>query len=83
MQKDNQLPVWKDSYAKLGVSPLELYMRQQGLCWLKATNVDGEVVVFCTDGKDSAQTSNMLNPTLECSKCMSNFICKAIGKNDE
>jgi len=74
-----KLPIWKEKYEKLGVSPRELYMRQQGLCWLKPEQQpDGVVKIFCTDGKDTAETQLMLNPTIECAKCMSCFAVKVI-----
>jgi hypothetical protein len=79
MGKDSKLPVWNDKYDKLGVSPRELYMRQQGLCWLKPERQpDGSVKIYCTDGKDSAETQLMLNPTFECAKCMAGFTAKVI-----
>lgn len=72
MSKKVNLPiVWDEKYEKMGVTPVELYMRQNGLCWLRAeVNSNNEVTVFCTDGKDKAQTDLMLNPTYECVKCM-------------
>lgn len=73
------LPVWKEKYDKLGVSPRELYMRQQGLCWLKPVRYpDKSVKVFCTDGSEEAETSKMLNPTIECAKCMASFAARVI-----
>jgi hypothetical protein len=71
-----KLPVWKDKYEKLGVSARELYMRQNGLCWL-VTEEDGEV--YCTDGKDKAPTCSMLNPTIECVQCIVNFAKKSLA----
>jgi hypothetical protein len=65
--------VWDEKYTKLGVTPRELYMRQAGLCKLAPEVKDGEVVLYCTDGKDKAETSKMLNPTFECMRCVSSF----------
>lgn len=70
----DKLPVWKDEYHKMGVTPLELYMRQNGLCYLTHTvDADGSVTVQCTDGKDTVDTSRMLNPTIECVQCMMRY----------
>lgn len=66
-----KLPVWKEKYTKLGVRPLELYMRQNGLCWLvPETDPEGKVIIYCTDGEDRGVTSQMANPSLECVQCM-------------
>lgn len=79
-------PIWKEKYDMMGVTPEELYMRQNGKCWLK-TEVEGSgsVQLYCTDGKDQALTSRMLNPTFECMQCISTFTCRvvkdAINKN--
>ena len=72
-------PIWKENYEKMGVTPRELYMRQNGLCWLVA-EVDPEknVVLYCTDGKDKAETACMLNPTLECAQCMAGFAAQVV-----
>ena len=79
-----KLPIWKEKYEKLGVSPRELYMRQQGLCWLKPERQpDGSVKIFCTDGKDVAETQLMLNPTIECAKCMACFAAKVVENSVE
>lgn len=81
MQDENitKLPIWKEKYAKLGVTPRELHMRQQGLCWLKPEKQpDGSVKIFCTDGDETAETQFMLNPTIECAKCMTCFAAKVI-----
>ena len=74
-----KLPVWKEKYAQMGVTPRELYMRQQGLCWLKPEKQpDVSVKIFCTDGEEQAETQLMLNPTIECAKCMAGFAAKVI-----
>lgn len=74
-----KFPVWKESYAKLGVSPRELYMRQQKLCYLKPVMLpDGKIKIFCTDGDQSAETCKMLNPTQECAECMATFAIKTM-----
>ena len=76
-----KLPIWKDKYEKMGVTPRELYMRQNGLCWLvPEINPEGNATVYCTDGKDKAVTANMLNPTIECIQCMICFTEKAIER---
>lgn len=74
-----KLPIWKEKYEKLGVTPRELYMRQNSLCWL-VPNIDpeGNVTIQCTDGKDKATTANMLNPTIECVQCMVCFTTKVM-----
>lgn len=54
----------------VGVTPLEWYMRQHGLCYLEL--VDG--VPCCTDGTEKHPLSFLANPTSECSKCVSSFI---------
>lgn len=54
----------------VGITPLELYMRQNGLCYLELKDDE----VYCTDGEDSARTDWLANPTIECSRCLSNFI---------
>ena len=78
---------WDEKYAHMGVTARELYMRQNNLCWLVAMKTfEGEVALFCTDGKDVAQTSRMLNPTHECVKCIAGFTEKMIKdalQNDE
>ena len=77
MSDKDRFPMWKDDYTKLGVTPEELYMRQQGLCWLKPVALpDGTVKLFCTDGGESAETRKMLNPTVECVNCMACFTIK-------
>jgi hypothetical protein len=72
-------PKWKDEYSQMSVSPHELYLRQSGECRLEAVIADsGEVTVYCTDGKEKAETSCMLNPTLECAQCLVKNLVKAI-----
>lgn len=71
--------VWDEKYSRIGVTPTELYMRQQGLCWLRPeVNTNGKVIIYCTDGTDKAETSKMLNPTFECVRCMMSFTTKAV-----
>ena len=78
------LPEWKDKYSKMGVTPRELYMRQNGLCWLIVDKMDDETTIYCTDGVDKAPTDAMLNPTIECVKCIICFSKKFIdGDNKE
>lgn len=55
---------------EVGVTPHELYMRQNGLCWLEFA---GGVAV-CTDGSDTSPLSSLLNPTMECARCAARFI---------
>jgi len=70
----------KEEYDKLGVTPKELYYRQNGLCWLEIAydKIDeGDPVpgdIYCTDGEEYARTSDMLNPTIECAQCMAGFL---------
>jgi len=72
-------PIWKEKYTKLGVTPKELYMRQQGLCWLVAeVHPDKHAEIYCTDGDDKAKTARMLNPTIECAQCMAGFMSKIV-----
>ncbi len=67
-------PVWKEAYEKMGVTLHELYMRQNGKCWLvPEVSESGKTTLHCTDGKDKAVTSKMLNPTIECMQCISRF----------
>ena len=56
--------------SNVGITPLELYMRQNGLCWL----IIRDGIVLCTDGKDEALAHELANPTHECSKCFVSFI---------
>lgn len=73
MADQETFPIWKDSYEKIGVSPHELYMRQNGLCWIVTKVFNDTPTLYCTDGKDKAQTKCMLNPTVECMGCVSEF----------
>ncbi len=76
-----------EKYNKMGVTPNELYLRQTGKCWLMYIYDDygdGKEVLgalYCTDGKEFADTSRMLNPTFECAQCFSRFTLKE--KNDQ
>lgn len=82
MEKDLpkiELPIYKEQYDKMGVSALELYMRQNGKCWLvPEVDSNNKVKIYCTDGIDKAETNKMLNPTFECAKCMMNFTTRVI-----
>ena len=73
------LPIWKDEYDRMGVTPRELYMRQNGLCWLVPEIKGNKARLFCTDGKDVAPTDRMLNPTIECVRCIARFVEKSIS----
>ena len=77
--KEIKFPIWDEKYENLGVTPIELYMRQNGLCWL-TTEVDpeGTVTLYCTDGEDKSKTRLMLNPTYECARCIATFTEKSI-----
>jgi len=55
---------------EVGVTPHELYMRQNGLCWLE---FDSGAAV-CTDGFEASPLASLLNPTLECAQCAARFI---------
>lgn len=82
--KKVKLPVWDERYEKLGVSPHELYLRQQGLCYLvKKKDNQGNIEIYCTDGKDAAITSGLLNPTFECVKCMTGFMKRDLDEKPE
>lgn len=70
--------VWDERYKKLDVTPEELYMRQQGLCYLIAEKNDKGITVYCTDGKDKSETAKLLNPTYECAVCMTKCIKRVI-----
>lgn len=63
----------------VGITPLELYMRQNGLCRLLER--DGQV--FCTDGVDEALAHELANPTHECSRCFVSFILGLINEKSE
>jgi hypothetical protein len=72
-------PKWKEEYRSMGVTSRELYLRQEGLCYLRVEkDEEGEVTIYCTDGNEKAETARMLNPTLECAKCMSRNLVKVI-----
>lgn len=78
-ERMKHFPIWKENYEKLGVTPQELYMRQNGLCWLVGeVDPDKNVEIYCTDGDDRAKTSCMLNPTIECVQCMAGFMSQVI-----
>ena len=70
---------YAEKYDKMGVTPFELYCRQNNLCWLElATDeIEGKEFfgdLYCTDGKEYALTKNILNPTFECAKCIVSFL---------
>ena len=80
-----EFPVWNEKYERMGVTPRELYMRQNGLCWLVKEEHDVRgITIYCTDGKDKAETDLMLNPTFECVNCITRFAKNVIesGKKD-
>lgn len=77
---------YSDKYEKMGVTPQELYFRQQRLCHLQLIydNVDDEEIlggVYCTDGKDYALFGSMLNPTFECIQCVTQFVMEELNNN--
>jgi len=77
---------YSDKYEKMGVTPQELYFRQQGLCNLQLIydKIEGKEVLgglYCTDGKDFAPFGYMLNPTFECIQCVTQFIMNELNNN--
>ncbi len=59
-----------------GVTPIELYLRQSGKCYLimlPSEDDKKEPTLFCTDSKEYFRTDSLANPTKECSECLSNF----------
>lgn len=80
-----ELPIiWDDKYERMGVSPEELYMRQQGLCYLIVEkDAMGNKIIHCTDGKEKAPTASLLNPTFECSNCMVNFMSDLLYEKEK
>lgn len=83
MEKSEEKPVWKEKYEKLAVTPKELCLRQQGKCWLElAFDNFGDHfefgTLYCTDGKDYAETAAMLNPTNECIICLVSLVRKIV-----
>lgn len=74
MPSESKFPIWEEKYEKMGVTPHELYLRQQGICFIRPEiDMDGKVTLHCTDNKDKAITSGMLNPTFECIQCLTRF----------
>lgn len=74
-------------YDLMGVSPRELFYRQQGLCWLEAAldEYDGKKhfgTLYCTDGKEYADTASMTNPTFECVVCLVSYIRNLVSKEN-
>src|SRR4030042_5606913 len=70
---------YNPKYDQMGVTPKELYYRQNKLCHPINIydNIDNKIIfgdVYCTDGKECALTKRMLNPTFECVECLTNFI---------
>lgn len=66
-------------YSQMGVTPTELYMRQNGLCWLRPEiKPDGSIILYCTDDSDKVETCQLLNPTYECANCLAKFAIKAM-----
>lgn len=72
-------PEFKEKYNSMGVTPYELYLRQNSKCNLvlaydtyEGVEVPGEL--YCTDGKELAPTKGLLNPTFECVQCLTSFI---------
>lgn len=77
-----KLPIWDEKYDKLGVTPRELYMRQNGLCWLIEVQEESGASLYCTDGLDKAKTSYMCNPTYECVRCIASYTEAIINKSE-
>jgi hypothetical protein len=77
---DNEVPLLsfqdleKSCNEAFGVTPLELYMRQNGLCYL--TTVSG--VVYCTDGVDEFRFDELCNPTVECVRCVHSMMSRLV-----
>lgn len=74
-----------EKYKYMGVTPKELYYRQNDLCWLELAidTIEGKRVpgcLYCTNGEEYALTEDMLNPTFECIKCISDFVIKRENK---
>lgn len=72
-----------EKYDKMGVTPRELFCRQNKICYLTLVydKYDGEEHygdIYCTDGTEYAITSSMLNPTYECAKCITSFMKKTL-----
>jgi len=79
MSNNSKCPKYKDKYDKMGVTPHELYLRQNGLCYIELVydEINGDKIpgdMYCTDGKDYALTKSMLNPTIECMYCITSFL---------
>ena len=77
---DNKNDVYFDEkYKKLSITPNELHLRQNGGCWLEAVfdKIDGKKVfgcLYCTNGTEYAETNQLLNPTNECIRCLTDFL---------
>ena len=76
---------FNEKYDKLSITPYELYLRQNGLCYLKVVydEIDGEKVlgaIYCTDGKDYSETKGLLNPTNECVLCLTGFLERVLDE---
>lgn len=68
----------EEACTKIGVTPEELYLRQNGMCYLTGGTVVSGVIedIYCTDGVDKVPTRFLANPTIECSRCLSYCILK-------
>ena len=71
-QQDSQSAL-EEKCASYGITPLELYMRQNNLCWLVIAGTDSNTL-YCTDGDELHETSCLANPTIECSRCLAGFV---------
>ena len=69
-----------NKYQNNGVTPEELLLRQEGKCWLEVskTGKGDDLILNCTDGVEYADTSLMLNPTIECAKCLSKTLIQMV-----
>ena len=70
---------YSTKYDRMGVTPRELYYRQQRMCKLQFAydEYEGEKTpggLYCTDGTEFALFGSMLNPTFECIQCVNRFI---------
>lgn len=73
---ENKLLTLEEACDKIGVTPLELYMRQNHQCYLVGGTVVSGVLgpLYCTDGVDTAPTEFLANPTIECSQCLVRYV---------
>lgn len=78
-------PKDNEKYSRMGVTPEELCLRQEGKCHLELfiDNVDGEFQIdqlYCTDNEEFALTKDLLNPTFECIRCLNNKLINTVSE---